>query len=139
MFSIPLGSAFISWNPWIPILGALGLRLAFTLFTIGVTVKYRLGTTVPENDDQPLPIISSSPRRNVRDRVSSGIEKLAESSVWITKDVILLLVAFAVTQISGQSTSVLLQYSSLKLHWDYAKVLFSSLSDRVPITNSDML
>jgi hypothetical protein len=129
MISTPLGAAFIALNPWIPVLSAIGIRLGFTLFTIGVTVKYNSTErlkNLPTND-QCSPTMSLSPQRNVRDRVSRVIADLAGATVWITKDVVLLLISFFLIQISRESSDILLQYTSLKFHLDYAKVISNSL------------
>ncbi|KAF2970819.1 hypothetical protein GQX73_g2829 [Xylaria multiplex] len=78
MISTPLGAAFIAVNPWIPVLSAIGIRLGFTLVTIGTTIKYgnkeRL-KNLPKND-QSSPNRSPSLQRNVRDRVSQVLANL---------------------------------------------------------------
>ncbi|KAL2867573.1 MFS transporter [Aspergillus lucknowensis] len=66
--SIPLGAALIPLNPWIPVLGAIGLRLLFTLSTIAVTVKYHKHGRHKDalTDDQSLQSTSSSsPQTNL--------------------------------------------------------------------------
>lgn len=129
MISTPLGAAFIATNPWIPLLAAVGIRLTFTLVVIGVTIRYR--NVERFKDPSMLNGHSSttllSPQISLRDRARRVIADLAETAVWMTKDVILLIVAFFFIQISRESTDLLLQYSSLKVHWDYAKVSGKSL------------
>ncbi len=55
-------------------------------------------------------------------------QKLAGSTssngfaVWLSRDVLLMLVAFFCCQLSRQFSSVLLQFSSFKFSWDYAQV-----------------
>lgn len=130
MVSTPLGAVFIALNPWIPVLSAIGIRLGFTLSVIAVTVRYNNNTEWLKNsptDDQFSPSMPSpSPQRIVRDRVSRSIAALAGATEWITKDVVKLLISFFLTQISRESSDILLQYSSLKFHWDYAKVICNS-------------
>ncbi|KAI0537873.1 major facilitator superfamily domain-containing protein [Xylaria digitata] len=126
MISTPLGAAFIAVNPWIPVLSAIGIRLGFTLVTIGTTIKYgnkeRL-KNLPKSD-QSSPTWSPSRQTNVRDRVSQVLADLGGATVWITKDIVLLLIAFFLSQINRESSDILLQYSSIKFHWDFAKASY---------------
>lgn len=142
MISAPLGAAFIALNPWIPVLSAIGVRLGFTLITIGTTIKYRNLEQLKDlpTNDQYSPTGSLSARTKLRDRVSRVIADLGGVTMWITKDVILLLIAFFLSQISRESSDILLQYSSVKFQWDYAKVISNSLhlyrtTDHLLITN----
>lgn len=129
MISAPLGAAFIALDPWIPVLSAIGVRLGFTLITIGTTIKYRKMERfeVPPKNDQSSPTTSLSPQTKVRDRVTRVFADLGGATTWITKDVVLLLIAFFLSQISRESSDILLQYSSIKFHWDYARVFSNSL------------
>ncbi|KAI1163010.1 major facilitator superfamily domain-containing protein [Nemania serpens] len=126
MISAPLGAAFIALNPWIPVLSAIGVRLGFTLITIGTTIKYRNLEQLKDlpTNDQYSPTGSLSARTKLRDRVSRVIADLGGVTMWITKDVILLLIAFFLSQISRESSDILLQYSSVKFQWDYAKASY---------------
>ncbi|ATY60309.1 MFS multidrug [Cordyceps militaris] len=139
MVSIPLGSAFLSINPWIPVLGSVG-ALAATL----IVVVLSFGRFLPSSPAKYQSIPDNDTESNVNDGTDTHINSengSATSSLdhqqkpavskrtrgfgpWLSKDVFLMLVAFFCCQLSRQFSSVLLQFSSFKFHWDYAKASY---------------
>ncbi|KAM0739785.1 hypothetical protein ACQRIT_004969 [Beauveria bassiana] len=133
IISIPLGSAFVSTNPWIPILGSVGI-LAATLVVVLLFLGRYFPSSPPNyepkcgkdhHDDEH---VSSNP---VMDSAAASLQKQAMSTTsvnavghWLSRDVLLMLVAFFCCQLSRQFSSVLLQFSSFKFSWDYAKASY---------------
>ncbi|PQK17555.1 hypothetical protein BB8028_0008g00640 [Beauveria bassiana] len=132
IISIPLGSAFVSTNPWIPILGSVGI-LAATL----VIVLLFLGRYFPSSPPKYESIcggdhhddgnVSSNPI--IQSVAATNLQKPASASTsvnghWLSRDVLLMLVAFFCCQLSRQFSSVLLQFSSFKFSWNYAKASY---------------
>lgn len=128
MISIPLGSAFISVNPWIPILGSIGIML--TTFILVLLLSGRCFPASPpisqskqDGDDAPHNPVNRTTVANsfhLLKRVDSILSSAIAS--WLSRDVLLMLVAFFCCQLSRQFSSVLLQFSSYKFSWDYAQV-----------------
>ncbi|KAJ5503320.1 MFS multidrug transporter [Penicillium fimorum] len=124
LISIPLGSSLISVDPWIPVLGALGFMAMTIVFGLIFTPNFGnpyMKLQCPESDEV-LSDLPSAPSGKIRDRLSQTMTKLVDSCQWITMDVLLMLGAFFVCQLSRQVSGILLQYSSFKFNWEYAKV-----------------
>ncbi|OAA43932.1 MFS multidrug transporter [Beauveria brongniartii RCEF 3172] len=133
IISIPLGSAFASTNPWIPILGSVGI-LAATLIVVLLFLGRYFPSSAPEyqsicgKDDRDDDDTCSNP---AIDSAATSLQKPAVSTLanasfghWVSRDVLLMLVAFFCCQLSRQFSSVLLQFSSFKFSWDYAKASY---------------
>ncbi|KAI1745725.1 major facilitator superfamily domain-containing protein [Xylaria scruposa] len=118
LISTPLGAAFIAVNPWIPIVTAIATRIVFTLVLFAASVRYgdaeRLTKKSPTND-----VDESSPLSN-----ETGAQRRYGAISWITKDVALVLFAFFCVLVNREASDLLLQYSSIKVHWDYAKASY---------------
>ncbi|KAM3523409.1 hypothetical protein MY4038_008209 [Beauveria bassiana] len=133
IISIPLGSAFVSTNPWIPILGSVGI-LAATLVIVLLFLGRYFPSSPPKyesicgkdhDDDGNVssnPVIESVAATNLQKPASASTSVNAVGH-WLSRDVLLMLVAFFCCQLSRQFSSVLLQFSSFKFSWNYAKVL----------------
>jgi hypothetical protein len=127
IISIPLGSALLAVNPWIPVLGALGLLGLTTIITFLSTLNfasYPANKHIFEGEIVATNTLSTLFGKT-ENRFSQILAKLTGSSPWITKNVLLMLMAFFFCQLSRQFSNVLLQYSSFKFNWDYAKVTTS--------------
>ncbi|PMB73674.1 hypothetical protein BM221_001098 [Beauveria bassiana] len=68
------------------------------------------------------PVIESVAATNLQKSASASTSVNAVGH-WLSRDVLLMLVAFFCCQLSRQFSSVLLQFSSFKFSWNYAKVL----------------
>ncbi|KAI8945871.1 major facilitator superfamily domain-containing protein [Xylaria longipes] len=122
LISTPLGAAFIAVNPWIPIVTAIATRIAFTLVLFAGSVRYgnaeRLKKKSPTNDiDESSPAASPLPN-------DTGAQYRYGAVAWITKDVALVLLAFFCVMVNREASDLLLQYSSIKVHWNYAKASY---------------
>ncbi|KAM3463463.1 hypothetical protein NHJ6243_003294 [Beauveria neobassiana] len=69
------------------------------------------------------PIIESVAATNLQKPASASTSVNAVGH-WLSRDVLLMLVAFFCCQLSRQFSSVLLQFSSFKFSWDYAKASY---------------
>ncbi|KAK5996533.1 Efflux pump ustT [Cladobotryum mycophilum] len=126
LVSIPLGSSLISVNPWIPVLGAIGFMAVATLFAFLFTLNFPSFETTKHSheSDEMSPLVPSAPSSNLRDQLYQTTTKLVDACGWLTKDVLLMLVAFFCCQLSRQFSGVLLQYSSFKFNWEYSKASY---------------
>ncbi|KAM3497389.1 hypothetical protein MY10362_009260 [Beauveria mimosiformis] len=135
IISIPLGSAFASTNPWIPILGSVAI-LAATLILVLLFLGRYFPSSPPKHesicrggkDNHDDDDASSNP---AIDSAAASLQKPTDSTLanasfghWLSRDVLLMLVAFFCCQLSRQFSSVLLQFSSFKFSWDYAKASY---------------
>ncbi|KAM3440157.1 hypothetical protein NHJ13734_003430 [Beauveria thailandica] len=134
IISIPLGSAFASTNPWIPILGSVGILAATLILVLLFLGRYfpssppKYESTCGGKDHHDDDDASSNPSI---DSAATSLQKPAASTLanasfghWLSRDVLLMLVAFFCCQLSRQFSSVLLQFSSFKFSWDYAKASY---------------
>ncbi|KAM3486724.1 hypothetical protein MY8738_000218 [Beauveria namnaoensis] len=69
------------------------------------------------------PVIESVAATNLQKPASASTSVNAVGH-WLSRDVLLMLVAFFCCQLSRQFSSVLLQFSSFKFSWDYAKASY---------------
>lgn len=126
LISVPLGSSLISVNPWIPVIGALAamaVTIAVALiFTPNLAPSHKVQQSLEEIDIHLSQNELATPSRKIRDRLNQSMAKWVDASQWISKDICLMFLAFFVFETSRQVTGVLLQYSSVKFNWEYAKV-----------------
>ncbi|OGM41898.1 MFS multidrug transporter [Aspergillus bombycis] len=126
LISIPLGSALISLDPWIPVLGSLGFMALGILFALLFAPNFV--NSAAKSQDCERDIQSQGPNSvapgKMRDRLSYTWAKVGDNCQWITRDVCLMLGAFFMCQLSRQGSGILLQYSSFKFNWGYAKASY---------------
>jgi hypothetical protein len=142
LVAIPLGSALIAVNPWIPILSAIALMIVVTIAALLFSSRFDPPPThIQQNELEETPLMPCLPRSGeMRALLGESATKLAAATTWITRDVLLMLVAFFFVQMSRQSAHVLLQYSAYRFHWSYAKVRRKTLySYGKASTNNDRL
>ncbi|KAJ5174143.1 MFS multidrug transporter [Penicillium canariense] len=126
LISIPLGSSLISLEPWIPVLGSLGflaLAICFALLFAPNFANSAKSSRFSQSDrliQGPKSVRSGK----IRHRLSHTMAKLGDNCQWITMDVCLMLGAFFSCQLSRQVSGILLQYSSFKFNWGYAKASY---------------
>ncbi|KAH6623941.1 MFS multidrug transporter [Chaetomium tenue] len=136
LISIPSGAALTNVDPWIPILGAVGFSATTTIVAFLVVMKYgkfvdsdvhkrhtqRLDS---DDDSQDLPSPLAKKHFKLRDQWSqSATQLIASVTPWLNRNVLLVLAAFFLCQISRQFSSVLIQYCSYKFNWDYAQASY---------------
>ncbi|KAK2594401.1 hypothetical protein QQS21_007907 [Conoideocrella luteorostrata] len=140
LISIPLGSLLISVSPWIPVIGAPALMALATLVALLYIHNFASSHTnkhMLDSDDSSWSLPSASSKKTWY-QLGSTTWKLASASGWITKDVMLMLVAFFLCQIGRRCSSVLLQYSSVTLDWEFATVrhpFFPTVKDYLPVAS----
>ncbi|KAM3512401.1 hypothetical protein MY11210_003967 [Beauveria gryllotalpidicola] len=74
-----------------------------------------------DGDTCSNPVHDSTATNRQKSAVSTSVNAWGR---WLSKDVLLMLVAFFCCQLSRQFSSVLLQFSSFKFSWDYAKASY---------------
>ncbi|RAQ41842.1 MFS multidrug transporter [Aspergillus flavus] len=126
LISIPLGSSLISLNPWIPVLGSLGFLALAILFALLFAPNFVHSAPKPRDCESDIQTQGPNSVRSgkIRDRLSYTWAKVGDNCQWITRDVCLMLGAFFSCQLSRQVSGILLQYSSFKFNWGYAKASY---------------
>ncbi|OQD60699.1 hypothetical protein PENPOL_c021G03643 [Penicillium polonicum] len=128
LISVPLGSSLISVNPWIPVIGALAamaVTIAVALiFTPNLAPSHKVQQSLEDIDIHLSQDELSPLSTKIRDRLNQSMAKWVDASQWISKDICLIFLAFFVFETSRQVTGVLLQYSSVKFNWEYAKASY---------------
>ncbi|KAI0192750.1 MFS multidrug transporter [Xylaria flabelliformis] len=119
LISTPLGAAFIAVNPWIPIVIAIATRIIFTLVLFAASVRYGNAERLTKKSHIDE---SSSPASPIS--TETGSQRRYGAVSWITKDVALVLFAFFCVLVNREASDLLLQYSSVKIHWNYAKASY---------------
>ncbi|CAI7632893.1 unnamed protein product [Penicillium pancosmium] len=125
LISIPLGSSLISLEPWIPMLGSLGFLALAILFVLFFAPEFANSAHKPQfsQDDSPSQGLKYVPSRGFRDRLSHTMTKVGDKFQLMTMSVCLMIGALFFCQLSRQVPGILLQYSSFKFNWGYAKVI----------------
>ncbi|EGX93797.1 MFS multidrug transporter, putative [Cordyceps militaris CM01] len=105
--------------------------LSFGRFLPSSPAKYQ---SIPDNDtesnvndgtDTHINSENGSATSSLDHRQKPAVSKRTRGfGPWLSKDVFLMLIAFFCCQLSRQFSSVLLQFSSFKFHWDYAKASY---------------
>lgn len=119
LVSIPIGSSLTNIDPWIPILGSLGLLTVTIIVVPFVTPSSTPLHVKQQRASQDLPSMSSG---KIRDRLNERMARLVAACQWITKDVLLILGAFFVCSLGRQVSTIILQYSSYKFNWGFSQV-----------------
>jgi hypothetical protein len=125
----PIAAAMMSRGPWLPYL--IGLSLYFISFPLLLALPESIEeareksrkTLVAQDEDLPEelePPSKSSVFATIRSRAQEFIQ--STHFMWRNANVLLSLLALFVSNLSKQSTNLLLQYASAKYHWSIARV-----------------
>jgi MFS family permease len=122
----------MSISPWVPYLGSsaimvLGICLAVLLIPETFPTTKRIQSQ-DQNDHATTPLLQD-PQDDLAPSPGNPHKesyKLAEAGPWIKRNVavILIISCFFVSELGKQVAGVLLQYTSKKFHWNYAKASY---------------
>jgi MFS family permease len=131
MIGSPITSAVMNYNPWLSIF--LGIAIVVICGLIVLTLPETLNIRISEDIPSDLATESefSQTKATWLQRVKENVTKLGQAElwhIWRKNSVALLLFTFVVTNLGKILQELILQYSTNRYQWTWARVSLISIN-----------